>query len=185
MKQFTTFVYKDLLENNYQRFIEDFYLTYEKIEDMEIMLPLKQGQDPVYREKKLWRAHIAYAAGRRQPWSDKATNVKHIRELVNTLPPNTLLAAWFSAILPQGTIGWHKDAQGTPRYIRVQLPLLISEDGDRGGLYIDKATQEEKTISWERGKVSFLDPEDMHTVWNKTDTTRLAINFNFNESCFF
>ena len=184
MKQFTKFIYKDLLENNFERFIEDFYLMYDKIEDMEIMLPLQQGQDPVYREKKLWRAHIAYAAGRKQPWSDRASKVKHIRELTRTLPSNIFLAAWFSAILPQGTIGWHKDAQGNPRYIRVQLPLIISDEGDRGGVYIDRITQEEKPITWEKGKVSFLDPEDMHTVWNKTNEVRLSLNFNFNENCF-
>jgi aspartyl/asparaginyl beta-hydroxylase (cupin superfamily) len=184
MRHFDKFIYSDLLEDNFERFIEDFYLMYDAIEDMEIILPLKQGQDPVYREKRLWRAHIVYALERKNQWSDKAKKVKHIRELVNSLPQNTLLAAWFSALLPQGQINWHKDAQSNPRYIRVQLPLIISEEGDRGGVYVDRETQKETPIIWQKGKVSFLDPEDMHTVWNKTNQVRLAINFNFNDDCF-
>jgi len=176
------FIYKKLLEDSHHLFLEDFYSLYSSVEEMDFIKPPRQGMEP----NKEWRGLYAYfQARKKQPWLPRAfETMKNTRKTLESLPPNTMLGVWYSALLPGGKIGWHADVQDNPPYVRIHLPLIMPPPGDIQMQVENRVTKQIQDIYWSTGKVAVLDPEDRHTVWNYTDKLRLNVNFNFSTKSF-
>lgn len=176
------FIYKKLLEDSHHLFLEDFYSLYSSAEQMDIVKPPRQGMEPV----KEWRGLYAYFQARKnQPWLPRAFEaMKNTRKILDSLPPNTMLGVWYSALLPGGKIGWHVHIQDDPSYVIVHLPLIVPPPGDIQMQVEDRLTKHVQDIHWSTGKVAVIDPENLHRVWNYTDKLRLSVHFNFSTKSF-
>ena len=176
------FIYKQLLEDSHNLFLEDFNCLYPSAEEMDFIKPPRQEMIP----NKEWRGLYAYfQARKKQPWLPRAYEaMKNTRKILESLPPNTMLGVWYSALLPGCTVGWHADKQDDLQYIRIHLPLIMPPSGNLGMQIENRFTKQIQDVRWTIGKVAVLDPEDRHTVWNYTDTIRLNVNFNFSKQAF-
>ena len=169
------FLYTEKIEQATDLITKDFFNIYGGVEKLAIIKSPKQDKG-VSAE---WVGSFSYFKKRNPKW-DKPCQERStfIVPFIESFLPQHLLGIWFSAILPGGIVQWHTDKYDEgEEYIRVHLPLIVPA-GDLG------ITIEQTTYTWEQGRVLCFDPFVMHTAWNKSDSLRLNLNFNFSKASF-
>lgn len=170
-----TFLYAERLEKAAEEITRDFFAVYGAVDKLSIIKSPKQDKG-VSAE---WVGSFSYFKKRVPQWDTACrTKSKFLIPFIESFPSEHLLGIWFSAILPGGIVQWHTDKYDEgDEYVRVHLPLIVPE-GDLG------ITVEQTTYKWEQGKVFCFNPFVMHTAWNKSDSLRLNLNFNFSRLAF-
>lgn len=170
-----TLLYTQKLEQATSTILTDFHHVYGGVDKLNIITPPKQKEGAIQE----WVGSFVYFVKRTPKW-DTACEQRSLflKPFIETFPKDHLLGVWFSAILPGGVIQWHVDKyDSNEEYIRVHLPLIVPS-GDIG------ITVQDTTHVWETGKVFCFSPFVMHTAWNRTESIRLNVNFNFSKQAF-
>ena len=169
------FLYTDLLEASTDPITQDFERVYGDISNLNVIKPPKQN----VKANPEWTGSFAFFQNRNPQWDTYCqARSQFLKQLVQLIPYNYLQGIWFSAILPHGVIPWHVDKyEEDNQLVRVHLPLIVPE-GDLG------LTVGEVTHQWTKGRLICFDPFTRHTAWNKTDSVRLNVNFNFAREAF-
>jgi len=171
----SNFLYTNKIEDAAVSIENDFYRIYSGVGDLNIIKSPKQDKGTSAE----WVGAFSFIRKRNPQWDEKCrARSEFLIPFIESFPANHLLGIWFSAILPGGIVQWHTDKYDEgEEYVRVHLPLIVP-DGDLG------ITVEQTTYKWERGKVFCFSPFVMHTAWNKCDSLRLNLNFNFSKKSF-